>query len=229
MVEKTATQRRSFRRTLLTGLFILLPLFVTGWVIYFAFAWVDNLLTPFIVSIIQWTPLAWILQERWLAYLTPIVSLMLLLIIMYVVGLTGGNVLGRQILKGIDKGLQTIPVVRGIYNSTRQFIDTFSSSKRAFQRVVLVEYPRHGVWTLGFVTADTSGEIPQRLQKKVVSVFLPTTPNPTSGWLAFVPAEEIVETNLAVDDAFKLIITGGVLDTGGEQVVVTPLSDASTL
>ena len=110
----------------------------------------------------------------------------------YVLGALAGNVLGRQLIQNLEKLLMQIPVVRGIYSATRQFLETFSGDKtKAFSKVVLFQYPREGLWTVGLLTSDTKGEVRQKSGRDMVSVFVPTTPNPTSGWLIFVPVEDI--------------------------------------
>jgi uncharacterized membrane protein len=118
-------------------------------------------------------------------------------------------------------------VVRSIYGATRQFIEAFSpGAGRAFSRVVLVQYPRAGVWTLGLVTNTHNPTINERTGKEMISVFLPTTPNPTSGWLAFVPDNELISLTMSVDDAFKLIVSGGVLNSvKPPQAPLVPPSD----
>jgi uncharacterized membrane protein len=204
----------SMRRVFLTGVVILTPVFVSVWVINFIFRQVDGAITPVIESVLRLSGFGWLLAQGWVDYITPMVSILLLAMIIYLVGLVGGNVLGRQILGWIDKLLLSVPVLRGIYSATRQFIDTFSKDKGAFRKVVMVEYPRKGVWSLGFLTNDIDGEIRAASEEPISSVFLPTTPNPTSGWLAFVPKKEIIELSISIDDAFKMIISGGVLMPG---------------
>ena len=152
------------------------------------------------------------LEQAWVDYLAPVVSVTLAVVLICLLGLFGGNVLGKQLLRGIDRLLMQVPFVRGIYSATRQFLDTFAKSgSDAFSRVVLVEYPRKGLWTMALVTSETEGEVQIRLEQRVVSVFIPTTPNPTSGWLLFVPEEDVIALEMSVDDAFKMIISGGIL------------------
>ena len=130
----------------------------------------------------------------------------------YLLGTLAGNVLGRQLIAALESLLMQIPVVRGIYSATRQFLQTFSGDKNeAFSKVVLFEYPRKGLWTMGLLTGETRGEVQEKTDDVVVSVFVPTTPNPTSGWLIFVPRKNLTELSMSVDDAFKMIISGGIL------------------
>jgi uncharacterized membrane protein len=168
-----------------------------------------------VIEVIRFLGFGHWLEIAWLDYLAPLLSVGLGVFVIYLVGLIGGNVLGRQVLKGLERLVLQIPVVRNIYGATRQFVQTFSQAGgRAFSRVVLVQYPRPGVWTLGLVTNSAAQEIARVTRPDVVAVFLPTTPNPTSGWLLYVPEGELVPVSMSVDDAFKLIISGGVLSTG---------------
>ena len=211
-IEVIHVMKSTVRRTFVTGLLIALPLLVTFWVVRFLFGQLDRAVTPLVVRLIRLLGLGQWLEIAWADYFAPLVSVALALFLIYLLGLVGGNVIGRQALHAIDRLLMQVPFVRGIYSATRQFLDTFSQhGGPAFSRVVLVEYPRLGLWTMAFVTNDTNGEVQVRTERKVLSVFIPTTPNPTSGWLLFVPENDIVPLNMSVDDAFKMIISGGIL------------------
>jgi uncharacterized membrane protein len=204
--------QRTFRSTFVAGLFICLPLAVTIWTIQFVFSRVEQLLTPIVMDLGILMGLGPWLKAAWADYAAPVVSVALGVLAIWFVGLVGGNVLGRQLLRGLERLVLQVPVVRSIYGATRQFIEAFSpGAGRSFSRVVLVQYPRPGVWTLGLVTNTHNEDISQQVGTAVVSVFMPTTPNPTSGWLAFVPDNELISLTMSVDDAFKLIVSGGVL------------------
>ncbi len=203
---------RTFRRVFLTGLIVMLPIFISLWVIHLIFSLIDDTVTPLVVDLIRLLGVGRWVESAWVEYLAPVVSVTLSVLVIYLVGLVGGNVLGRQVLQALDKLLMQVPLVRGIYSATRQFLDTFSRARGgAFRRVVLVEYPRPGLWTMGFVTSETEGEVQARTQGHVLNVFLPTTPNPTSGWLVFVQDSEVVDLDMSVDEAIKMVISGGVL------------------
>ncbi|MBI3180238.1 MAG: DUF502 domain-containing protein [Deltaproteobacteria bacterium] len=203
---------RTFRRVFLTGLIVILPIFISLWVIHFIFSLIDDTVTPLVLDLIRLLGLSGWVESAWVEYFAPVVSVMLSVLLIYLVGLVGGNVLGRQVLQFLDKLLMQVPFVRGIYSATRQFLDTFSRARGgAFRRVVLVEYPRQGLWTMGFVTSETKGEVQARTEGKVLNVFLPTTPNPTSGWLIFVREDEVVQLDMSVDEAIKMVISGGVV------------------
>ncbi len=202
----------AFRRTFFTGLIIVIPVFVTIWLISLIFGAVDGTVTPVLTEAVRLiTPGVW-LANAWVKYIAPLVSVLLAVLIIYFIGLIGGNVLGRQVLHWLESILMHIPVVRGIYSATRQFVDTFSRpGGNAFRSVVMVEFPREGAWTLGLVTGEASGEVAARAKSKLITVFVPTSPNPTGGYVLFVPDDRVIRLEMSVDDALKLIISGGIL------------------
>lgn len=206
------SNKNSFRGVFVTGLFIILPIWVTFWVLQLVVGKIDASLTPLIYQLVRWAGLgAWI-EHAWVNYVAPVLSVVLAVMAIYLVGLIGGNVLGRQIFKALESVLLRVPVVRSIYSTARQFLDTFSRPEgQAFSSVVLVEFPRPGSWALGFLTGDTQGEVNARMQEQLVNVFLPTAPNPTSGYVVFVPKRDVVRLDMTVDDALKMIVSGGVL------------------
>ncbi len=199
-----------FRRTFLTGLVFILPIIVSIWIVRFVFDQVSATVTPLVVQLIR---LVGIAENFLVNYMAPLFSVALAVFLIWLIGLIGGNVIGRRLLKRLESLILQVPVVKGIYSATRQFLDTFSSAgSKAFKEVVLVEYPRMGLWSMAFLTSDSNqGEVQQKTKDEVISVFIPTTPNPTSGWLLFVPKSEVVRLNMTVDEAFKMIISGGVL------------------
>jgi uncharacterized membrane protein len=203
--------KATFRRTFITGMLIILPVLVTIWVISLMFSLLDGTVTPTILQVLKLVTLGRLSEATWVRYVAPVVSVTLSVLFIYVLGLIGTNVFGRQILGAVDKWLRRIPLVRGIYSATRQFVDTFQSGSGAYSHVVLLEYPRAGVWTMAFVTNEAQGEVQKSTGKTLMSVFVPTTPNPTSGFLLFVPEEQLLRLRISVDDAFKMIISGGVL------------------
>ena len=169
-------------------------------------------ITPAVLNLLRLLGVGPWLENTFVNVGAPVFSVALAGTIIYLLGLLGGNVIGRQLLEGFQRLLMQIPMVRGIYSATRQFLDTFSrKNNQAFRKVVLVEYPRRGLWTMALLTNETKGEVAQAYEEPMVSVFIPTTPNPTSGWLLFVPRKDVIELAMSVDEAFKMIISGGVL------------------
>jgi uncharacterized membrane protein len=206
------TRKASIKRTLITGLIILTPILVSVWIVRFVFLQIHQSITPAVLNLLRLLGVGPWLETTFVNVGAPIFSVALAVAVIYLLGLLGGNVIGRQLLEGFERLLMQIPVVRGIYSATRQFLDTFSrDSNQAFRKVVLVEYPRKGLWTMALLTNETKGEVALAYQEPMVSVFIPTTPNPTSGWLLFVPKKDVIELTMSVDEAFKMIISGGVL------------------
>jgi uncharacterized membrane protein len=219
----------SIRRKLAAGLIIVLPVIVTYWVVKFLFNAVNDTVTPVLTNIIRWVaPGSWA-QYAWINFVAPLVSVILAVLVIYVIGLIGGNVLGRQLLGLLESLLLRIPVVRGIYSAARQFVDTFSRPEgTAFRGVVLVEFPREGTWSLGFVTGTAPREVVAHAAEKLVSVFVPTTPNPTGGYLLFVPERNAIRLEMSVDEALKMVISGGVLSPDVGAVASTSRQSAAS-
>jgi len=214
----------NFKRPFFTGLVIILPVLISIWVVRFLFSQIDGAVTPVVLHLIRLAGLGKFIEHAWVEYVAPTVSVASALFLIFLIGLFGGNVIGRQVLKFLERLVMQIPLVRGIYSATRQFLESFSGDREAFRKVVLCEYPRKGIWSMGLLTNVTRGEVQERTEKELVSVFIPTTPNPTSGWLLFIPREDCIVLDMDVDDAFKMIVSGGVLvpsyspvTPGGEQ------------
>ena len=184
---------------------------MTYWVISFIFSNLDEAVKPALLGLIYLFGLESYVELTWVNIISPLVSVVAVGVFIYVLGLVGGNVLGRQLLKGVDKLLLQIPVVRGIYSATKQFLDTFSSEKRAFSRVVLCSFPHKDSYTVGLVSNENTAESSQKSGKDLLAVFVPTSPNPTSGWLLLIPKNDVIALDMSVDDAFKMVISGGVL------------------
>jgi uncharacterized membrane protein len=212
------------QRTFLTGLVILTPVLVAIWVVELILAQISGTVTPLVRKLITAIGMGGGgFESFFVTYLAPIVSIILAGVLIYALGLLGGNVIGRQLLQGLERLMMNIPFVRGIYSATRQFLETFSrDGSQAFRHVVLFEYPRKGLWTMGLLTNDTKGEVGDKTPEDMVSVFVPTTPNPTSGWLIFVPKTHLTILEMSVDDAFKMIISGGVLTPPSPKPASTP-------
>ena len=204
--------KKSAKRTFITGLVILLPIMITLWVVKFIVIQTTSALTPTIQNAIASFGFGSWIDATSVRYLIMFLSLIFTLMIIYIVGLVGGTVIGKQLLVWLERLFMQVPFVRSVYSAVRQFLDTFSrSGGSAFRQVVIVEYPRKDLWTLALLTAECKGEIQEKIDIDLVSVFVPTTPNPTSGWLLLVPKNDIIVLDMSVDDAFKLIISGGVL------------------
>jgi uncharacterized membrane protein len=191
------------RKYFITGLLILVPLSITFWVILSVIGVMDQslLLLP-----LEWRP------ETLLGRHIPGVGTILTLLIIFVTGLLTRNFIGNYVVAGWESLLNRIPIVNTIYSSVKQVSDTlFSSTGNAFRTAVLVQYPREGMWTIAFVTGTPGGDVKQHLQGEHVSIYVPTTPNPTSGFFLMLPKSDVIELNMTVDVALKYIVSMGVV------------------
>ncbi len=189
------------RKYFATGLLILVPIAITGGVLHWVFTTLDQ---PFIILL---------LPEQWRSkYAFTGLSAILTLAIIFMTGLLAHNYFGRYVVKLWDQFLARIPVVNSIYSSVKQVSDTLlSPNGNAFRQVVLIPYPHANSRTIAFLTGTPSGEVARHLVGDYVSVYVPTTPNPTSGFFLIMPKSEVVELNMSVDKALKYIISMGVV------------------
>ncbi len=142
----------------------------------------------------------------------PGVGVIVVITGLVLIGMFAANFMGRFFVNLSDKILNRMPFIKGIYSATKQIMETvFANKSKAFREVVLVEYPRRGMWVIGFVTAKTSGEIQNASEVELVNVFVPTTPNPTSGFLIFIPQEDVYTVDMTVEEGLKLVISGGII------------------
>jgi uncharacterized membrane protein len=193
----------ALRKWLFTGLLVIVPGVITIAVLNWIVGTLDQTL--------QILPLAWH-PDRLLGFHIPGFGVLLTLLILLVVGATASNFAGRKLVQLGDSLVSRIPVVRSIYSSVKQVSDTlFSESGNAFRTAVLVQWPRDGVWTVAFVTGTPNGEVAAYLRDEFVSVYVPTTPNPTGGYFVMVRKSDCVELDMSVDAALKYIISMGVV------------------
>jgi uncharacterized membrane protein len=192
-----------FRKYLIAGLLVWLPLGVTVLVV--------KLLVDIMDRTVLLLPPGW-RPDALFGFHIPGVGLLLSLLIISLTGITVANLLGRRMVTVWEGLLARIPLVRTIYSAVKQVVETvFSANGKSFRKVVLVEYPRRGMWCLALQTAENLGEVQAKTGAEVVAVFLPTTPNPTSGFVILVPRKDVVELDMNVDDGLKLIISMGVV------------------
>jgi uncharacterized membrane protein len=189
-----------FRRNLLTGLLVTLPIAVAIWIFFSIASSVDQIFPD------RWRPALF-------GHPLPGLGLVAATIILLVVGALARNFLGQRLLNAVDQGLGHIPIFGKTYGLLKQIVEAvFSKQGKAFRRAVLVRFPHSSVWSIGFVT-DSSPEIDLKLSRRVLAVYVPTTPNPTSGYYLFVPEEETIALDLAVEQALKLVVTMGIAKT----------------
>lgn len=185
---------------MLTGVVFVVPLILTIWVLQLLYNLLDGPLRSLLNTMLQ---LRWERLE-----LPPGVGLVLTLLALYVTGILATNMLGRRFLEFWESILQRMPIVNSIYNAARQVVRALSGPQgKSFQRVVLVEFPSKGLWTIGFQV----GTIQTSDGREWVRVYVPTTPNPTSGYLQFLPKENVLFTSISIDEALKMVVSGGIL------------------
>ena len=183
----------------LTGLLVIIPISLTIWILTLIIGTVERFL-PY----------------RCLPFYIPGLGIVITFFLITLVGLITKSFMGGKVLKWGDKLFLKIPLARNIYQGSKQLSEAvFLAKDKKFRGVVLLEYPRKGIYSMGFITGINTGELQDKTEKKVINIFLPTTPNPTSGFYLLVPEEDVIYLKMGVEDAFKLLISGGILtDTG---------------
>ena len=194
--------RTSLKNYFLTGLLVILPVFITAYVIWFLIRVMD--------VVLRYIPAKY-LPDTYLPFHIPGIGLILVIIIILAVGVLFRNLAGRKVVGFWENMVDRIPLVRIIYSGVKQLLESFFIQKNdAFKRVALLEYPRRGAYVIGFITGESKGEVQSKTDKHMVNIFVPTTPNPTSGFYILIPEDELIILNMTVEDAFKLIISGGI-------------------
>ncbi|MFC1621126.1 DUF502 domain-containing protein [Candidatus Omnitrophota bacterium] len=195
------------RANFFTGLLIVVPLVLTFWVLYFIIDKFTFLLSPIINVLERFVPAAQSIE-----IFTNITLFILLLIFLTLVGFATRIIVLRNIFGFGERILCKVPMISVIYRTIKEIWSTFFISKHTiFQRVVLIEYPRKGVYQLGFVVSGTKGEVQRKTKSTLLNIFVPTTPNPTSGMLVFVPQEETISLDMSVAEAMKMVVSGGAI------------------
>lgn len=199
------------RKYIITGLLAWLPLAVTIWVLLQVLGLLNGVFGSLVLAAQTVLPLSVQPDLQRLAKL-PGLSVVVMVLALFLTGVLVTNIFGQWIVRQTNRLLSHIPIVKSIYTSVKQVSDTlFSSSGQAFRQAVLVQYPRSGSWTLAFVTGKPSGEVARHLSGDFLSLYVPTTPNPTSGFMLMVPRADVVELDMSVDEALKYIISMGVV------------------
>ena len=192
-----------FRRYFITGLLIWIPIAITLWVLNFVISTLDLSLSLLPAG---WQP------ERFIGQRLPGVGALLTLLVIFLTGVLTANFLGQRLLKLWEQVLARIPIFNTVYSSVKQVSDTLLSPQgNAFRKALLVEYPRRGCWTIGFLTGTPAQEIQQHIEDDMVSLYVPTTPNPTSGFFLMVPRADTRELDMSVDEALKYVVSMGVV------------------
>lgn len=194
----------------LAGLLTTAPIGLTLWLFWVLLKFIDSKVTPLIPA--QYNPNTYLHAVTPVDFDIPGVGLIVLILALIIIGALTRVLLGRWLVRASEHLLHRMPVVRSVYGATKQIVETvLKRQSEAFRQVVLFEYPRRGTWAIGFVTGTTRGEVQNITDDEVVNVFLPTTPNPTSGYLLFLPRRETIPLSMSVEDGIKMIISGGIV------------------
>ncbi len=202
------------KKYLITGLLIWIPLAITLWVLNLIVSTMDStlLLLP---SSLQ--------PATWMGFHMPGLGVVLTLIVLFLTGVFAANMMGQRLVRVGESALARIPIVKTIYSGVKQVSDTlFSSSGQAFRKAVLVNFPHSEAWTVAFLTGVPGGEVAARVGAGYISVYIPTTPNPTSGYFIIVPRSQVLELDMSVDEALKYVISMGVAAPTPSRRTVTP-------
>ncbi|MGB3069956.1 MAG: DUF502 domain-containing protein [Ottowia sp.] len=220
------------RQYFITGLLVWLPMGVTVWVLLWLLGILDGIFLGVLGAAEAMVPGAVGVAEK-LRHI-PGLGVILVALVIFGTGLFVANMFGQWWLRQWDKVMVRIPVVRSIYSSVKQVSDTlFSGSGQAFSKALLIQYPRQGAWTIAFLTGRPGGEVARHLDADFVSVYVPTTPNPTSGFFLMLPRADVIELKMSVDEALKYVISMGVVApptpvSGQEPGPAVPASSIST-
>ena len=201
------------KRYFITGLLIWVPLVITAWVLSIVVSTLDQSL--------RLLPQA-VHPQNLFGFAIPGAGAVITLMMVFLTGLLAANFIGQKLVGWWERLLARIPVVNSVYNSVKQVSDTlFSPNGNAFRQALLVQYPRQGSWTIAFLTGKPGGDILNHLDEEYVSVYVPTTPNPTSGFFLMMPAKDVIELEMTVDEALKYIISMGVVAPPPHHRIVT--------
>ena len=200
------------RASFLTGIVVISPVALTIWLIWSLIGWVDGFVLPLIPYNFQ--------PEQYIGINLRGVGVIIFLLFTIFVGWIAKGLIGKSLISYAESLVNRMPVVRSIYSGVKQIAETvFTQADRSFEKACLIQYPRKGIWAIGFVSTTAKGEVSRRAETggELMSIFVPTTPNPTSGFLLFFPREDIIELDMSVEDAAKLVISAGLVYPGQPQ------------
>ena len=196
----------SLRASFLTGLIVVTPIALTMWLVWTVMGWVDAFVLPLVPR--QFRP------EQYIGINLRGVGVIFFLLFTLVIGWVAKGVIGRAVIRWGEGLVDRTPIVRSIYGGAKQIAETvFAQNETSFRTACLIEYPRRGAWAIAFVSTSAKGEIARRNEsgESLLSIFVPTTPNPTSGFLLFLPESDVIELDMSVEDAAKLVISAGLV------------------
>lgn len=200
------------RASFLTGLVVIAPVGLTIWLIWTVIGWIDGVVLPLVPHTFQ--------PEQYIGINLRGLGVVFFLVFTIIVGWIAKGLIGRSLIRFAEGLVDRMPVVRSIYSGVKQIAETvFAQSERSFEKACLVQYPRKGIWAIGFVSTTAKGEVSDRAETggRLLSIFVPTTPNPTSGFLLFFPEEDVIELDMSVEDAAKLVISAGLVYPNGKN------------
>lgn len=200
----TASLLARLRTYFFAGVLVTAPIGITLYLVWLFVDFVDSQVEPLIPA--RYNP------ETYLPFSIPGLGLLVSIVVLVMIGAFTAGLLGRWVLGLFDRLMARMPVARNLHSALKQILETVLAQKsNAFRQVVLVEYPRRGIWAIGFITGDTVGEVQNLTEDEMVNVFLPTTPNPTSGFLLFLPRSELFKLNMTVEEGIKMVVSGGIV------------------
>ena len=202
------------RNSFLTGLVVIAPVALTIWLIWSVIGWIDGFVLPFIPNLYHPDNILNTIFGQDVAINIRGLGVVVFLLFTTFVGWIAKGFLGRYLIRFGENLVRRMPVVRSIYSGVKQIAETvFAQSDRSFEKACLIEYPRKGIWAIGFISTDAKGEVKYKVKAKsdLLSVFVPTTPNPTSGFMLFFPRSDVIELDMSIEDAAKLVISAGLV------------------
>lgn len=213
------------RNYFLTGLIVTAPVAITFWILVGFIEMIDGAVVPLIPPV--YNPNTYLRDFFGIQVYIPGIGLVVVFVGLTVIGFFAAGLAGRMVVRAGERIVSRMPVVRSVYGALKQIFQTvLESSSRSFREVVLVEYPRRGIWAIAFITSNTEGEVQSTIADPVVNIFLPTTPNPTSGFLLFVPRRDLVVLDMTVEEGIKMVVSAGIVtppDRRSEEAKAIPL------
>lgn len=194
----------TLRRWFFTGLLVTAPILLTIYITWLIIGIIDGYVESFLPDHLN--------PQTYVPFPLPGFGIIIGAILIIVIGALATGIFGRTLVRLGERLVNKLPVVRSVYGATKQIMETVMASQSdAFREVVLIEYPRRGIWAIGFVTGTTRGEVQNLSREQLVNVFVPTTPNPTSGFLLFIPRDDLITLDMGVEEAVKMVVSGGIV------------------
>jgi uncharacterized membrane protein len=214
------------RGSFLTGLVVIAPVGLTVWLVWSVVGWIDGFVLPLVPNYYQPDKLiqTYLGLEPSVQIDVRGIGVVIFLLFTVFIGWVAKGYIGRSLIRYAESLVERTPVVRSIYSGIKQISETvFAQSERSFEKACLIEYPRKGIWAIGFISTTAKGEVSARAGNTgaLLSIFVPTTPNPTSGFLLFFPAEDVIELDMSVEDAAKLVISAGLVYPNDKELIET--------